>query len=188
MRIIAGQWRGRRLRAPRGFDLRPTSDKVKGALFNILGADIEGARVMDLFAGTGSVGIEALSRGASHVTFVEEDPAARLALETNLEACGASPRQATVWTRGGVAGWISHLKRSDERAGVIFADPPYHRPETFRLLRPFAGGLGLSKGGWLVIEHFHTAEPPAPVTPMAAVKTYHYGETTLSISAKTESP
>lgn len=189
MRIIAGRLKGRRLRAPKGYDVRPTSDKVKGALFNILGPRIEGARVIDLFAGTGAVGIEAVSRGAARVLFVEADPAARAALKANLAACGVSDREAEVWTTGGVAGLLSRLKRAPETAyDLIFADPPYHRPETFRLLRPFLAGLGLAPGGWLVIERFHAMDPPPPVAPMSHLRSYRYGETVLDVYAKAESP
>ncbi len=189
MRIIAGQLKGRRLRAPKGDDVRPTSDKVKGALFNILGLRIEGARVIDLFAGTGAVGIEAVSRGAAHALFVEADPTARAALKANLAACGVSEEDTDVWTTGGVAGLISHLKRHPEfMYDLVFADPPYHRPETFRLLRPFLAGLGLAPGGWLVIERFHAMDPPPPVAPVSHLRSYRYGETVLDVYAKAESP
>jgi 16S rRNA (guanine966-N2)-methyltransferase len=189
MRVIAGRFKGRRLRAPRGFAVRPTSDKVKGALFNILGPRIEGAKVMDLFAGTGSIGIEALSRGAAHVLFVEDDPDAREALEANLAACGIPAREASVWKRRGVAGLISRLKaHPEETADLIFADPPYRQPETFRLLRPFVAGLGLANDGWLVVEHARSAEIPKPGSPVALARTCTYGDTVLSIFAKEEQP
>src|SRR3954466_15013003 len=88
MRVIAGRFKGRRLQAPTWEGLRPTSDKLRETLFNILAPRIEGARVLDGFAGTGAVGIEALSRGASHVTFVERDPRAVALIEANLALCG----------------------------------------------------------------------------------------------------
>jgi 16S rRNA (guanine966-N2)-methyltransferase len=189
MRVIAGRFKGRRLRAPRGFTVRPTSDKVKGALFNILGSRIQGARVMDLFAGTGSIGIEALSRGAAHVLFVEDDPAAREALKANIESCEIPPREATLWKGRGVAGLIRHLKtRPGETADLIFADPPYRQPETFRLLRPFVAGLGLADDGWLVVEHVRSAELPKPEPPVALARTCVYGDTVLSIYAREEQP
>lgn len=182
MRVIAGRFKGRRLKAPKGYDVRPTSDKVKGALFNILGSRIEGATVMDLFAGTGSVGIEALSRGAAHVLFVEDDPDARSALEANLALCGVESREVTVWKHHGVAGLIRHLKaRPDQTANVIFADPPYRREESLRLLRPFIGGLGLSAGGSLVVEHERSARIPATGPPVTLADTRVYGDTALSI-------
>jgi 16S rRNA (guanine(966)-N(2))-methyltransferase RsmD len=185
MRVIAGRFKGRRLRAPRGYDVRPTADKVKGALFNILGSRVEGARVVDLFAGTGGVGIEALSRGAGHVLFVEEDPAALKALEANLALCGVESREAAVWRGRGVAGLIRHLKaHPGETADLIFADPPYRRPETLRLLRPFVAGLGLATHGWLVVEHARSVQIPAPAPPLALDRVCTYGDTALSFFAR----
>jgi 16S rRNA (guanine(966)-N(2))-methyltransferase RsmD len=87
MRVIAGSHRGRRLCGPQGTALRPTSDKVREALFSILGTQVSGSRFLDLYAGTGAVGIEALSRGASSVTFVESDPKAVQLLRKNLQTC-----------------------------------------------------------------------------------------------------
>src|SRR5829696_2133749 len=88
VRVIAGRFKGRRLKAPTWDGLRPTSDKLRETLFNILAPRIEGARVLDGFAGTGAVGIEALSRGAAHVTFVEQDRRAAGLIQANLAACG----------------------------------------------------------------------------------------------------
>src|SRR5258705_3336404 len=90
MRIVAGEFRGRQLKSPTWDGLRPTSDRLRETLFNILGASIRGARVLDGYAGTGAIGIEALSRGASHVTFVEQDPRAAQLIEANLAALGAT--------------------------------------------------------------------------------------------------
>jgi 16S rRNA (guanine966-N2)-methyltransferase len=121
MRVIAGEARGRRLVAPPGYDVRPTSDRVREATFNALwsmGA-IEGATVLDLFAGTGALGIEAISRGARHVTFVERDRAARAAIEENLERCGFADR-ATV-----IPGDALTLVRSIEPVDLALLDPPY---------------------------------------------------------------
>lgn len=186
MRVIAGEFKGRRLKAPRGWDVRPTSDKVKGALFNIIGSRIDGARVIDLFAGTGNVGIEALSRGAGHVMFVENDPEVRALLAANLATCGISSTKSTLWKGRGVASLISHLKRQPSSYGLVFADPPYHRPETFRLLRPFLQGLALEPGGWLVIEHASHMASPTPTLPMRQLRQYPYGDTMLSVYTKAE--
>ena len=114
MRVVAGRFKGRTLHAPRGQAVRPTSDKVRGAIFNVLG-DIEGTAVLDLFAGTGAFGIEALSRGAGDATFVDTDTAA---LERNLGAIGVeaviSRRDALRWLRDAAGSY-----------DLVFADPPY---------------------------------------------------------------
>ena len=120
MRIIAGTHRGRRLKAPPGLDTRPTSDRVREALFSILG-DVEGDRVLDLFAGSGALGIEALSRGAAGAVFVEQDRRAADAIRSNLAAIGE--RRAEVRQEDALA----YLGRaSGERPfDLVFADPPY---------------------------------------------------------------
>src|SRR4029077_13998173 len=96
MRIIAGEFKGRRLITPKWDGLRPTSDKLRETLFNIVALRVEGARVLDAYAGTGAIGIEALSRGAVHVTFVERDPRALKLIEDNLRRCGLSDRYAII--------------------------------------------------------------------------------------------
>jgi len=187
MRVIAGHLKGRRLRAPRGYGVRPTSDKVKGALFNIVGERIAGARVLDLFAGTGGVGIEALSRGAAHVLFVEDDPDAKAVLSANLAACGLSKPQAETWARGGVSSLLSHLKRHHvDPYDFVFADPPYRHAPATRLLRPFLGGLALKPDGWLVIEHHRFDAPTAPEGSMTHIRDCRYGETVLTFYRRTD--
>jgi 16S rRNA (guanine966-N2)-methyltransferase len=114
MRVVAGEFKGRTLHAPRGSSVRPTADKVRGAIFNVL-ADVEGLRVLDLFAGTGALGIEALSRGAIDATFVDTEPAV---VERNLGALGI---EAPVHGRD-VLRW---LKSAEGTYDLVFADPPY---------------------------------------------------------------
>jgi 16S rRNA (guanine966-N2)-methyltransferase len=145
MRVVAGRLRGRTIAAPPGQALRPTADRVRESVFNILahggfgagGASIlEGARVLDAFAGTGAMGIEALSRGAAHATFIERDPSALAALRANLRALGETAH-ATVLGADGLA-----PPRAAEKVSVAFLDPPYRE------------GLGpqalaaLAKSGW----------------------------------------
>ena len=122
MRVIAGTQKGRRLHGPKGPGLRPTADRVKEALFSILGSRVAGARFLDLYAGTGAIGIEALSRGASSVTFVESNPSAGCILKTNLAACGLEAdanlflSQAETFLRSARTGTAAF--------DIIFADPP----------------------------------------------------------------
>ncbi len=125
MRIIAGRWKGRRLVAPPGLGTRPTADRVRQALFDALAhapwggrAVIEGAAVLDAFAGTGALGLEALSRGAARATFLERDRAALAALRANLDGCpGTSARVLPVDA--------TRPPRADARCGLLFLDPPY---------------------------------------------------------------
>ena len=124
MRIIAGRWRGRILHAPPGLDTRPTSDRAREALFSMLAARLgrfEGLRVADIFAGTGALGLEALSRGAAHASFVEKDRAALAALRANLARLGADA-MATVHPSSALS-----LARADRPHDLLFLDPPYGR-------------------------------------------------------------
>lgn len=125
MRVVAGSSRGRRLVAPEGTSTRPTSDRVREAVFNALGSldAIDGATVADLFAGTGALGIEALSRGAAHATFVERDRRALAALRANLDATGLGDRATVV--AGDVERWVDDEVAAGRRVDVVLADPPY---------------------------------------------------------------
>jgi 16S rRNA (guanine(966)-N(2))-methyltransferase RsmD len=118
MRVVAGRYRGRTLHAPKGASTRPTSDKVREALFSVLG-DVEGVRVLDLFAGSGALGIEALSRGAAEATFVDSDQRAAAAIRRNLDELGVAA--ATVRRRDVLA----FLRSADGQFDLVFADPPY---------------------------------------------------------------
>jgi 16S rRNA (guanine966-N2)-methyltransferase len=120
MRVVAGRFKGRTLHAPKGRDTRPTSDKVREALFSVL-ADVEGAQVLDLYAGSGALGIEALSRGAAAVTFVDDDERAVAAMRRNLEQLGI---EATVRRRDAVV----FLGSAGGPFDLVFIDPPYSSP------------------------------------------------------------
>lgn len=118
MRVIAGEYKGRRLHAPPGTSTRPTPDRVREALFSILAQRVDGARVLDLYAGTGALGIEALSRGAEHAVFVDDDPRAVDAIARNLTEIGAD---GEVKRRDALA----FLAQTRARFDLVFADPPY---------------------------------------------------------------
>jgi 16S rRNA (guanine966-N2)-methyltransferase len=145
MRVIAGRWRGRRLTAPAGAATRPTSDRTREALFSILGERVANARVLDLFAGSGALGIEALSRGAAEATFVDSAPAAIRAVRANLAAVGARAEVRRSDARRFLGGASAAARQYD----LVFLDPPYR----------LAGDLG----GAL------TAALPAVLAPGAAV-------------------
>jgi 16S rRNA (guanine966-N2)-methyltransferase len=122
MRIVAGRYGGRRLKAPRGAVTRPTADRVRESLFAVLG-DVEGARVLDLFAGSGALGIEALSRGASAAMFVDSSPAAVRAVRDNLADLGA---EAEV-RRADARAFIRSARKAGRQYDLVFLDPPYRR-------------------------------------------------------------
>ncbi len=170
MRIVAGSRKGATIYAPKGRDTRPTSDRVREAAFAILGS-VEGANVLDLFAGSGALGLEALSRGAASATFVESDPAAVKIIERNLEKLGLEGRIV----RSDVT---RHLARTDERYDVVFVDPPYEMVESLRM--PLAEHLPrvLSEGGSVVYE---TAAGVEPELPLPVRSTRRHGSTQLTV-------
>jgi 16S rRNA (guanine(966)-N(2))-methyltransferase RsmD len=157
MRIIAGSLRSRSLEAPPGLATRPTSDRLRETIFNVLAPRIEGAAFLDLYAGSGAVGMEALSRGAAQVAFVEKAPAALKVLRGNLEKLGI-----TVGFRihaAAVGTWMRRASSADpkpERYEVLFLDPPYDAAEeyaaTLGLLGGSAAGL-LADGAMVIAEH-----------------------------------
>ncbi|MCL5885190.1 MAG: 16S rRNA (guanine(966)-N(2))-methyltransferase RsmD [Deltaproteobacteria bacterium] len=122
MRIVAGEWRGRALFAPRGSAVRPTADRVREAIFDLLGDRVVGAAVLDLFAGTGALGLEALSRGAQGAVFVESAPAVFAALRRNIKTLGARGAE-TLPMDYRLA--IRRLRAAGARFGLVFLDPPY---------------------------------------------------------------
>lgn len=147
MRIIAGAWRGRPLVAPAGDATRPTADRTRETLFSMLVSrlgTLDGLRVADLFAGSGGLGLEALSRGAGHVTFVENDPAAMKAIKANLEKLGASDRAEV---RVGSALALPRAAPFD----LVLADPPYD-DDAAAVLAAVVKAEWLADGGWLSIE------------------------------------
>jgi 16S rRNA (guanine966-N2)-methyltransferase len=123
LRIVAGDWRGRKLIVPRGLDIRPTQERVREALFSRLINWVQEAEVVDLFAGSGALGFEALSRGARHCTFVENGRPALKALETNLNQLGAGGKSRII--KRDVFDLLERGKAKIENVGLLFADPPY---------------------------------------------------------------
>jgi 16S rRNA (guanine966-N2)-methyltransferase len=155
MRVIAGSLKGRRLKAPTWDGLRPTSDKLRETLFNILAPAIEGARVLDGYAGTGAIGIEALSRGAAHVTFVDDDRRAVSLIAQNLDACGVGD-DGYVIIRAGIDGAAGDLAPAS--FDLVVLDPPYDEPPE-AVIASVARLLAAS--GTLVIEH--ARRRPSPI-------------------------
>ena len=168
MRVITGKARGRRLKTPENYDIRPTTDNVKEAVFNILQFDIEGRRVLDLFAGTGQLGIECLSRGAREAVFIDRDSAAIRIVKENLKTCGLS---GTVLCTDA----LSYLKGCG-KFDLIFVDPPYDSG----LYEPVLQAINLvdilSDGGIIIVEARRTAELPAMSAPYRQLREYTYGK------------
>jgi 16S rRNA (guanine(966)-N(2))-methyltransferase RsmD len=156
MRVIAGALTGRRLQPPDWPGLRPTSDRLRETLFNVLGGRVEGARVLDAFAGTGAVGIEALSRGAAHVTFLEQDPRACRLIDENLRRCRVSDGYTMV--RASLARALG--RQDDSVFDVIFLDPPYEEPDLEGVVAAAMGRL--VAGGVAVLEHAARRTAPEP--------------------------
>jgi 16S rRNA (guanine966-N2)-methyltransferase len=148
MRIIAGEWRGRTIATPAGHSTRPTADRVRETLFNMLASRLgtfEGLRVADLFAGSGALGFEALSRGAAHATFVESDARAIAAIRANAAKLGAEEKIAIV------AGSALALPRSAP-FDLISADPPYADGSGSAAVRAVTQAEWLAAGGWMSVE------------------------------------
>jgi 16S rRNA (guanine966-N2)-methyltransferase len=148
VRIIAGQWRGRPIEAPSGIATRPTADRVRETLFSMLASRLgtfEDLRIADLFAGSGALGLEALSRGAASATFVEKDPGAAKVIKRNAEKLGAADR---VQVLGGSALALSQAPAFD----LIFADPPYGPGSGTAVVDAVSKAGWLAPGGWMSIE------------------------------------
>jgi 16S rRNA (guanine966-N2)-methyltransferase len=161
MRVIAGTLRGRRLKTPSWDGLRPTSDKLRETLFNILAARVGGARVLDGYAGTGALGIEALSRGAAWVTFIEHDRRARALIAENLARCGIENVYAIIRETVARALDTLHERPASEPFDIVLLDPPYAPPRRDDLVAILtAAGRLLAPTGVLVLERARRHQAP----------------------------
>ncbi|HSE95508.1 MAG TPA: 16S rRNA (guanine(966)-N(2))-methyltransferase RsmD, partial [Methylomirabilota bacterium] len=171
--------RGRRLATPRGLRTRPTPSLVREALFDIVGPAVAGMRILDLFAGSGAVGIEALSRGAARAVFVERDRDALRVLRTNLATLGAGRAQARV-VAGDAVSVLASLSGEEGAFDLVFVDPPYEGTLATRVLAALPGSGLLGAGARVVVQHFGKA-PVAPPPGLSAARTpRRFGETTLT--------
>lgn len=175
IRVIAGTARGRKLETPSWAGLRPTSDRLRETLFNILAPRVAGARVLDGYAGTGALGIEALSRGAAHVTFVERDPRAVRLIHTNLARAGMSGTNACNIVRAGFVEAVSD--HGDAPFDLVLLDPPYGDRDLDTAVD--AADRVLADTGLVVLEHATRAAPPA-----GAVRVVRAGDSSLSFYQK----
>jgi 16S rRNA (guanine(966)-N(2))-methyltransferase RsmD len=179
MRIIAGSLKGRRLATPAWEGLRPTSDKLRETLFNIVAQRVDGARVLDLYAGTGAIGLEALSRGAAHVTFVERDPRAVKLIERNLAHCGVSERYAIIRARLGLETPLSFAR---ERFDLAVLDPPYDAPDLVGAVMAAEPLVGA--GGLVVLEHARRRAAPESAGHLLLVRSVNSGDSALAFYQK----
>ena len=176
MRVISGSARGRRLKELQGMDTPPTTDKVKESLFNIIQFEIEGRRVLDLFGGTGQLGIEALSRGADHCTFVDMRKEAAALIRENLRLTGLSERSRVV--QGDA---LSFLSSCGEKFDVILLDPPYHTELLEKSVERITEFDILREHGIIICESAAERELPALPPPYERGREYRYGKIRLTV-------
>ena len=177
MRVITGIARGRRLVAPEGIDVRPTADKVKEAVFSAIQFQIDGADVLDLFAGSGQMGIEALSRGARHAVFIDSSNKALRCVHENLRNTGFE-KCSEVISRDS----YDYIKLTAKKFDIIILDPPYRHGHIANLL-PLAAKK-LSDGGCIICEYEQEAEEPSAPEGMVLRKIYTYGKINVAIFEK----
>jgi len=173
LRVSGGEARGRRLKAPK--NIRPTQDMVKQAIFNMVGPRIEGARVLDLFAGSGALGIEALSRGAVHVTFVDQQPRGLAILRQNLDALGFKERAHVV--RGDVVRWLELSLDAVHAADFVFLDPPYDDVVLDRALKVLDREVTAAT---VIAEHSRRQHPPS-LERLQIDRQRRHGDTMLTV-------
>jgi len=172
VRLISGEFGGRLLDAPQGRRMHPMGERIRNALFNSIGSEVEGAAVLDAFAGTGAVGLEALSRGAKHVTFVERDKLLQKILAGNIDRLGVDDR--TVLLRASINNWLNTMEPM--QFDIIFADPPYHDTQFSTVKRLFDL---LKPGALMVLSHPGKGEVPTK-TGVVVVDNRSYGNADLT--------
>lgn len=176
MRVITGTARGRKLKEPANYDIRPTTDNVKESIFNIIQFDIEGRRVLDLFAGTGQLGIECLSRGAASATFVDQSKEAIALVKANLKTCGFEARVVTDDS-------ISFLSRGG-KYDLIILDPPYATNLLDKALEIINSVDILSEGGIIICESGREKTMPEVKAPYKRGREYNYGKVKLTVYSR----
>lgn len=178
MRIISGTSRGRRLSSIRGKNLRPTSDRVKESIFNILGDEIEGKVILDLFAGTGNLGIEALSRGARRVIFVEKGREALKVVRRNLLECGFLDQSDIIPKEVNQA--IGFLQKKGEAFDLILMDPPYEKGWVLKTLDCLISNPIHHESSIMVIEHSRRESLPEKIEGWHVIRQRKFGDTIVS--------
>ena len=176
MRVIAGAFKGRNLKSPPSMQVRPTSDRLRETLFNVIAGRVPDSRFLDLCAGSGAVGIEALSRGAAHATFVDRSRRSCQLIESNLELCRVPEEQRDIYC----SEVLEFLRQGDtDRWDLVFLDPPY-KTDYLRILELLGSKAVLNEGGLLVVEHHHKTELPETTGNLARTRTLKQGDSSLS--------
>lgn len=177
MRVVGGKCKGRRLTSFKGLSIRPTSDKVREAVFNILPRGLPYKKTLDLFAGTGAMGIEALSRGLAEAVFVDKDSSAASVIHKNLEVCGLEA-QARVYKKD-IIGALRELSKRGEAFGLIFIDPPYGTGLLEAALKELDSLRLLEEGGCIVAETSKRAPLTEAFKNIKVIDERRYGDTVV---------
>lgn len=175
MRIITGKARGLQLTAPKTYDVRPTADRVKESVFNIIGTKIIGARVVDLFAGTGNLGLESWSRGAAAVTFIDASRESLRLVRSNVAKCRAEADCRLL--KGSAPQVAEQLAQAGECFDLAFCDPPYNKGWIQQIIALLGRRSFLCTGGYLIVERSAHDELPELPASCELVRSSHYGET-----------
>lgn len=178
MRIITGSAKGKRLKAPGGLGTRPTSDRVKESLFSIVQPFLREARILDLFAGTGNLGLEALSRGAANALFVDRSPECVRIIRDNAAFTALLPR-AEIW-RAPALDALARCVREGRQFDILFCDPPYNQGWPAQVLRFVDEHPALLPEGLLILEHSRHEIPPDELRHLELRRQEQYGETLIS--------
>lgn len=181
MRIIAGELKGRRLMSPSDNRVRPTTDKVKEAVFSMIYGYLDGSIVIDLFAGTGNLGLEAISRGAERAYFVDRDRTSIGLVRENVKHCKVEDRSVIIWSD-----YASAFKKIGEKADVIFLDPPYSAGYMEECIKLISQSGILAEEGIVVAEYSSSDTLPEQIEDMVLVKSKRYGKISVSIFEKQE--
>ena len=176
MRVIAGAFKGRNLKSPPSLQVRPTSDRLRETLFNVIAGRVPDSRFLDLCAGSGAVGIEALSRGAAHATFVDRSRRSCQLIESNLELCRVPEEQRDIYCSEA----SEFVRQWDgDKWDLVFFDPPY-KTDYLRILGLLGSGKVLNAGGLLVAEHHHKTELPETAGNLTRTRILKQGDSSLS--------
>jgi len=181
LRVIAGQCKGRKLKVPVGPDIRPITDQIKEALFNTIGPYLEGQAFLDLFAGSGAVGIEALSRMAENAVFVEYNPQAVKIIKDNLDSCQLASRATVI--RGDVFVVVDQFIRKQRKFDIVYIDPPFRQDSYYSKIMDSAASL-LGKDGIVIIRSPKSLEMPITIGGLNRYRCKSYGDSVLNYYRK----